>query len=80
MGASMVSAFELIYYLTVGLAMHLYDHQYYGVLFKHLKAKWVNLKGYLRNEVGHLAENPAAHKDTNDRKLRHPFNYRKNVW
>ncbi|KMZ06632.1 pickpocket protein 19 [Drosophila simulans] len=80
LGASMVSAFELIYYLTVGLAMHLYDHQYYGVLFKHLKVKWANFKGYLRNEVSHLAENPAAHKDTNERKLRHPFNYRKNVW
>ncbi|KQS52076.1 pickpocket protein 19 [Drosophila erecta] len=76
LGASMVSAFELIYYLTVGLAVHLYDNQYYGVLLKHLKVKWSTFKGYLGNEV----EIPAAHKDASDSQLRHPFKHRKNAW
>ncbi|XP_039494491.1 pickpocket protein 19 [Drosophila santomea] len=80
LGASMVSAFELIYYLTVGLAVHLYDNQYYGVLMKHLKVKWASFRGYLRNEVSHLAEIPAVHKDANESQFRHPFKYRKNAW
>ncbi|XP_017083077.1 pickpocket protein 19 [Drosophila eugracilis] len=74
LGASMVSAFELVYYLTVGLAMHLYDHKYYRVLGKQLRIKWRKFKGYLKNEVGQLAEVPV------EGKLRHPFNNRKNVW
>lgn len=72
----MVSAFELIYYLTVGLAMHLYDNHYYGVLTKHLKMQWHSFKKYLKNEVGNLADIPANQKG----KLRHPSDHRKNAW
>nr|XP_044251551.1 pickpocket protein 19 isoform X2 [Drosophila takahashii] len=80
LGASMVSAFELIYYLTVGLAMHLYDNRYYGVLSKQLRIKWGKFKSYLKNEVSHLAEHPANQKEVGKSQLRHPFNQRKNVW
>ncbi|EDV30550.1 uncharacterized protein Dana_GF22877 [Drosophila ananassae] len=76
LGASMVSAFELIYYLTVGLAMHLYDNHYYGVLNKQIKMQWLSFKRYLKNEVGHLADNPGNQKA----KLRHPSDQRKNAW
>ncbi|XP_037731554.1 pickpocket protein 19 [Drosophila subpulchrella] len=80
LGASMVSAFELIYYLTVGLAMHLYDNRYYVVLNKQLRFKWQKFKSYLKNDVNPLAEIPATQKDNREGKLRHPFNHRKNVW
>ncbi|KAI8046465.1 pickpocket protein 19 [Drosophila gunungcola] len=80
LGASVVSAFELIYYLTVGLAMHLYDNKYYGVLNKQLRIKWRTFKNYLKNDVSHLGESPAAQKNICEGNLRHPFNNRKNVW
>jgi len=80
LGASMVSAFELVYYLTVGLAMHLYDNKYYVALNKRLRFKWQKFKSYLKNDVNPLAEIPAPQKDNREGKLRHPFNHRKNVW
>ncbi|KAH8355900.1 hypothetical protein KR200_001468 [Drosophila serrata] len=76
LGASMVSAFELVYYLTVGLAMHLYDNKYYRVLRKQIRLKWRKFKSYLKNEVHHLAEHPVAPKG----QIRHPFNQSKNAW
>ncbi|XP_030370431.1 pickpocket protein 19-like, partial [Scaptodrosophila lebanonensis] len=39
LGASMVSAVELFYYLTLGFALHLYDNAYYGVLWDEVKLK-----------------------------------------
>ncbi|XP_075163743.1 pickpocket 20 [Haematobia irritans] len=43
LGASMVSAVELLYYLTFGLALYLYDNNYYTVLKERihtLRMKW----------------------------------------
>ncbi|XP_034488709.1 pickpocket protein 19 [Drosophila innubila] len=77
LGASMVSGVELVYYLTVGFAMHLYDNAYFGVLRENLKQKWAKWLCYLRNGISH------AHQETEamtKSKLRHPFNKRINAW
>ncbi|XP_073821470.1 pickpocket 20 [Musca autumnalis] len=56
LGASMVSAVELFYYLTVGLALYLYDNNYYGILKQHirdLRMKWISgIKETLNEEYG----------------------------
>uniref|UniRef100_A0A1I8M9E3 Amiloride-sensitive sodium channel n=1 Tax=Musca domestica TaxID=7370 RepID=A0A1I8M9E3_MUSDO len=56
LGASMVSAVELLYYLTVGLALYLYDNNYYRILKQHirdLRMKWISgIKETLNEEYG----------------------------
>ncbi|XP_064535143.1 pickpocket protein 19 [Drosophila montana] len=82
LGASMVSCVELLYFLTVGFALHLYHNNYYVVLRKKLKAMWSKGMRYLRNEVSHIhqeAESGPAESLAKS-KLRHPFNNRTNAW
>ncbi|XP_033244335.1 pickpocket protein 19-like [Drosophila miranda] len=82
LGASMVSAFELIYYLTVGFGMHLYDNSYYGVLHRKMKIKWRTFKSYLKNEVTHLADHQVhpSQKEQTTNKIRHPLHHQRNAW
>ncbi|XP_068155132.1 pickpocket protein 19 [Drosophila tropicalis] len=77
LGASMVSAVELLYYLTLGFALHLYDHSYYGILYKRMKHKWQQSVHYFHNGVGHLGEH---HQEQTTPKMRHPFNNKTQVW
>ncbi|KAM8707134.1 hypothetical protein ACLKA7_011263 [Drosophila subpalustris] len=80
LGASMVSGVELIYYLTVGFAMHLYDNSYYGLLRESLKQKWAKFLLYLRNGISHAQQQTEATEAMAKSQLRHPFNKRTNAW
>lgn len=50
----MVSAVELLYYLTVGLALYLYDNNYFKILKRHihdLRLRWtIGLRNSLNEE------------------------------
>ncbi|XP_034661364.1 pickpocket protein 19 [Drosophila subobscura] len=83
LGASMVSGFELIYYLTIGFGMHLYDNSYFGVLRQKVKMNWHTFKRYLQNEVSHLADHqvhPTQAKEEAKGKIRHPLQHERNAW
>ncbi|EDV92699.1 GH18687 [Drosophila grimshawi] len=80
LGASMVSGVELIYFLTVGFLLHLYDNKYNVVFCKNLKRMWVKCLRYLQNEVSHVHHESGIVKATPKSKLRHPFNKRTNAW
>ncbi|ALC46191.1 ppk20 [Drosophila busckii] len=82
LGASMVSGVELLYSLTVGFALHLYDHAYYAVLRVHWQQKWRNWQRYLHNEFVVNQQNVAATTEAlhTNNKLRHPFKARANAW
>lgn len=76
----MVSAVELVYYLTVGFGLHLYDNEYYGRLLEQLSRKWAKWKRYFRNEISHAHREVALADAIAKSKLRHPFNNRPNAW
>lgn len=76
----MISAVELVYYLTVGFALYLYDDAYYGRLWEQLSGKWANWKRYFRNEISHVQKEAAQAEAIVKSKLRHPFNNRTNAW
>lgn len=80
LGASMVSGVELIYFLTVGFAVYLYDNNYYAILRKNLQNKWAMGLRYLRNEVSHTHQGSLPVDPKLKSKLRHPFSSRANVW
>ncbi|XP_017858756.1 PREDICTED: pickpocket protein 19 [Drosophila arizonae] len=80
LGASMVSGVELIYFLTVGFAVYLYDNNYYAILRKNLQNKWTMGLRYLRNEVSHTRQEAHPADPKLKSKLRHPFSSRANVW
>lgn len=76
----MVSAVELVYYLTVGFALYLYDNAYYGRLWAQLSGEWAKWKRYFRNEISHAQKEAALAEAIAKSKLRHPFNNRTNAW
>ncbi|TDG48727.1 hypothetical protein AWZ03_004839 [Drosophila navojoa] len=80
LGASMVSGVELIYFLTVGFSVYLYDNNYYAILRKNLKSKWAMGLRYLRNEVSHTHQGAHPAEPKSKSKLRHPFSSRANAW
>ncbi|XP_060648626.1 pickpocket protein 19 [Drosophila nasuta] len=80
LGASMVSGVELVYYLTVGFGLHLYDNAYYGLLRDNLKQKWAKWLFYLRNGLSHAHHDTMSAEAKSKSQLRHPFNNRINAW
>lgn len=54
LGASLVSAVELLYYATFGFGLYLYDNNYFTVLkqnLKDLRQKWaIGFRNSLRDE------------------------------
>ncbi|TMW53317.1 hypothetical protein DOY81_001617 [Sarcophaga bullata] len=82
LGASLVSAVELLYYLTFGFGLYLYDNDYFVVLkqnFQNLKRKWtVGIKNSLKDDNA-TADGSLAVKQTSHHSQKHP-QHRNNRW